>query len=444
VKDCVNEESSKRAVRSQYEAYPYPVREPDEEKVRIENCWHDFLEVINFYCFKGKQNFSGTFRVLVAGGGTGDQTIFLAEQLRFNRRAEIVHLDFSANSNAIAQRRAAVRKLTNITWLNDSVLDLPSLPVGQFDYINCVGVLHHLENPADGLKALASVLKDEGAMMLMLYGTYGRTGVYQMQELMRKINQHEPSAQRKIDNVKAVLAALPKTNWFKRGEDLIGDHREYGDAGIYDVFLHAQDRPFTVPEIYGLVEDCGLQLIELLEAGRARYMVETYVRDPQVLSAIRDRPKKEQQAIAELIAGDVIVHNCYLARSKDRVAGVEDLRNVPFYFLYNPPSVIDLIDKHPGQPVRIQGTLYGATIEFVPGKYTRHIFQYLDGERSLKEIFESVRRDVGRSEQELSNQELLEEFRPIYQRFNDVGWMLLRHRSVGTFRSLQELQRPPA
>ena len=102
-----------KAVRDQYEAFPYPPRNPSDEKVRLENSWHDFLELINFYCFKGRNNFSQECRVLVAGGGTGDQTIFLAEQLRYNRRAEVVHLDISEKCNEIAKRRAEVRKLVN-------------------------------------------------------------------------------------------------------------------------------------------------------------------------------------------------------------------------------------------------------------------------------------------------------------------------------------------
>jgi len=433
-----------RSVRDQYEAYPYPVRNPEDERIRIENSWHDFLEVINFYCFKGKQNFSGPFRVLVAGGGTGDQTIFLAEQLRHNRRAEVIHLEISTTSTAIAKRRAEVRKLTNISWLQHSVLDLPTLPVGRFDYINCAGVLHHLESPPAGLQALKSVLKEEGAIMLMLYGKYGRTGVYQVQELLRGINVNEASPQGKLENAKAVLQSLPRTNWFKRGEELIGDHKEFGDAGIVDLFLHAQDTPFTVGEIYELVEGCGLQVIELIERGRSKYMLETYVRDPKLLEKVRDFPRKERQAIAELLAGDMIVHNCYAAMNGDTVAKVEDLRNVPFYFLYTPENIADLIEKRPGQPVSIKGALFDATIEFMPGKYTPHIFRHLDGELSLREIFELVRKDVGLSEQTLPNEALLNEFRPTYERLNNVGWMLLRHKSVSKFRSLQELQRPPA
>src|SRR5207245_11423980 len=119
--------------------------------------------------------------VIVADSGTGDQTMFLAEQWRYNRRADVVHLDISETCNEIAKRRAEVRKLVNITWVRGSVLDLPSLKLGPFDYINCVGVLHHLEDPRAGLQALRSVLKDDGVMSIMLYGKSGRTGVYQLQ-----------------------------------------------------------------------------------------------------------------------------------------------------------------------------------------------------------------------------------------------------------------------
>ncbi len=431
-----------KAVRDQYEAYPYPPRNPADEKVRLENSWHDFLELINFYCFEGRNNFSQEFKVLVAGGGTGDQTIFLAEQLRYNRRAEVVHLDFSDKCNEIARRRAEVRKLANITWVRGSVLDLPSLKLGPFDYINCVGVLHHLEDPKAGLQTLCSVLKADGAMSLMLYGKYGRTGVYHLQELLRRLNSNETDLEAKLANTKIVLDSLPKTNWFKRSEAIIGDHKEFGDAGIVDLLLHAQDRAFTVDELYDLVEGCDLQVIELIERGRSKYKVESYIRDKRMLDKIGTLSRRQQQALAELLAGDMIVHNFYVARRADTVASLDDLRNVPFYFLDPPRNVVELIERSSGQSVKVKSTLYAAPVEFVPGPYTRDIFKNLDGERSLKELFEQIRRDHGKTEQQLSNEELLNEFRPVYQQFNDLGWMLLRHRSVGKFRSLAEMQMP--
>ena len=52
--------------------------------------------------------------------------------------------------------------------------------------------------------------------------------------------------------------------------------------------------------------------------------------------------------------------------------------------------------------------------------------------------------EAGLDDQQLPNARLLEEFRLIYEVFNNVGWMLLRHKSVGRFRSLAAMQRPPA
>ena len=66
------------------------------------------LENINHYLYQGHQDFQDRFRVLVAGGGVGSSTMFLAEQLN-HTNAEIVYLDLSPASMAIAQQRAEIR-----------------------------------------------------------------------------------------------------------------------------------------------------------------------------------------------------------------------------------------------------------------------------------------------------------------------------------------------
>ena len=255
-------------VRQQYEELPYPPRDPGAEKGRLVRTWLDDLPMINHYCFAGKQSFRDGFRVLVAGGGTGDATIFLAEQLR-DTDAKIVHLDLSQASTNIARQRAQVRDLDNITWLNESLLALPALGLAKFDYINCSGVLHHLADPDAGLCALLTVLKDDGALGIMVYAQYGRTGVYQLQSLMRLLNQNEPDAQRRIANAREVLNSLPPSNWFKRGEaDLYHDHKDLGDAGLYDLLLHAQDRAYTIEEIFAWCSDRHGLHLELTDVGR--------------------------------------------------------------------------------------------------------------------------------------------------------------------------------
>ena len=101
-----------KLVLHQYDRFPYPERNPADERVRLISTWLDDLRMLNHHCFRGAQSFGAGFRVLVAGGGTGDGTVFLAEQLR-GLDAEVVHLDISRVAMEIARERVRLRGLTN-------------------------------------------------------------------------------------------------------------------------------------------------------------------------------------------------------------------------------------------------------------------------------------------------------------------------------------------
>ena len=45
--------------------------------------------------------------------------------------------------------------------------------LGKFDYILCMGVLHHLSNPSKGLENILKALKNDGVIFLYLYGKLG-------------------------------------------------------------------------------------------------------------------------------------------------------------------------------------------------------------------------------------------------------------------------------
>ena len=146
-------------VRRQYESLPYPPRDPADEAKRLITGSPSHLLEVDHYLFAGKRDFARRFRALVAGGGTGDATIMLAQQ--FADRgvdARVHHLDISEASIATARARADVRGLQNIDFVHGSLLDLPALDLGTFDYIDCCGVLHHLDDPIAGLRALTACL----------------------------------------------------------------------------------------------------------------------------------------------------------------------------------------------------------------------------------------------------------------------------------------------
>ena len=85
-----------------------------------------------------------SFRVIVAGGGTGGVTVFHAEQLN-HTNAEVIYVDFSPTSMQIAQKRAKIRRLKNIIWIQSWIEGIIFLGLGRFQHSQSSGVLHHLK-----------------------------------------------------------------------------------------------------------------------------------------------------------------------------------------------------------------------------------------------------------------------------------------------------------
>ena len=430
-------------VRNQYEALPYPACNPQDEHKRLVLTWLEDLPMVNHYCFAGKQSFQKGFRALVAGGGTGDATIFLAEQLR-HTDAQIVHLDMSQASIALAKERAQIRGLSNIRWVHDSLLNLPALAaqLGSFDYINCSGVLHHLADPDLGFKALQSVLKPDGAIGLMVYATTGRIGVYQMQALMRMVNGGETDAQRKIANTRDILASLPPGNWFKRSEDLHHDHKA-GDAGIYDLLLHSQDRSYSVGELFDWLgegsadgkQGHGLHLaFSDVQRGRSPYLPHMVLgsKPPAMAASLRKLPLRQQYEMAELMGGSIITHSLYLTRNAACSAPYGDTDYVPFF--YHEPLTGEIASQvfgnSRGQPFMLRHQHSGVSVTVNPGKYGAKILALIDGRRSFGEIFEQFRAAWQGKAAVPDNAALFADFAESYETLNALERLLLRHVSV--------------
>jgi SAM-dependent methyltransferase len=417
-------------VRDQYEDYPYPLRDPEDEKKRLLMTHLDPLGKINHFCCKGKLQHDN-MRVLVAGGGTGDAAIYLAEQLRGQGNARVVYLDISESSINIAKQRAAVRQLDNIEWRHGSILDVPAMEMAPFDYINCCGVLHHLADPAAGLKALKDVLRPGGAMGIMVYGKYGRTAIYQIQNLLRLINDDTPAIKDRLVNTKETLNILAKTNWW-----YIHDHKRWdittnGDTEIYDLFLHAQDRAYSVPELYEWVEQYRLELVAFAENAH-HYVPANIINDAHLLSIINRQPLRNQQAIAELMIGIMRNHSFYVSDDKDCMAELEELENVPYFFdnTVDGPGLARAMDNIPAGKM-IEITLTGNTrVRLAPRRFTREILSLIDGNTPLEDIFAQITRQL---DNQVGNEELLADFRPVYQTLVHHTLLLLRHKSVPAY-----------
>lgn len=300
----------------QYETYPYPRRDPRDEAKRLIIGSPGHLREIDYWVFGAHRPASRPLHALIAGGGTGDATIMLAQQMaRAGRMGSVTWLDRSAASLKIARERAAVRRLSNIVWEQRSLLDLPGSGLGPFDYIDCCGVLHHLPDPAEGLRALLSVLAPGGGLGLMVYAPHGRTGVYMLQDALRLLAPaHEPTAPR-LDVAKRVMRHLPETAWLRRN-GFLDDHINGGDAGLYDLLLNPRDRAFTVSALHALLAREGLAVACWVEP--ARYDPVPMLPDPRLRARVTALDPVQRAALAEALAGNVSAHIVYCVRQNEQ------------------------------------------------------------------------------------------------------------------------------
>ncbi|MFN4090920.1 MAG: class I SAM-dependent methyltransferase, partial [Alphaproteobacteria bacterium] len=265
-------------VIAQYEALPYPARDPRDEAKRLVTGSPSHLDEVNHYVFGGRLDVARPLRVLVAGGGTGDATVMLAQQMADRGvPGEIVHLDLSAASRRVAAARVAARGLDNVRFVAGSLLEVADLAPGPFDYVDCCGVLHHLEDPGAGLAALVSVLAPHGGLGLMVYGAVGRQGVYETQDLLRLLAPVDRPPEERLAVAKRLLPGLPVTSPLRRNP-FVRDHVGGGDAGLYDLLLHPRDRAYRVPDVSALCAGAGLDLLAFIEP--CMYEPATYLGDP--------------------------------------------------------------------------------------------------------------------------------------------------------------------
>jgi SAM-dependent methyltransferase len=296
-------------VRRQYETYPYPERDPADERKRLIEGSPSHPVEIDHFLFGGRRDWSQPFRALVAGGGTGDGLIMLAQKLAdIGCPAQITYLDMSEASRAVAEARAEARGLDTIRFVTGDLLTAPEY--GPFDYIDCCGVLHHLPEPDAGFRALEQALAPGGGMGLMVYAPYGRTGVYPLQAAFGRLFKGD-APEDQVRLARAALDGLPKTNWFPRN-GLLGDHRG-SDAGLYDLLLHSRDRPYTVGDLAGALERAGLAPVSFLEPGR--YDPQRYLpRGAEIVGRVKSLEPLEKAALAEQLAGNMKTHVVYAAR----------------------------------------------------------------------------------------------------------------------------------
>lgn len=269
-------------------------------------------------------------KILIAGCGPNVAPIFA----HHHPLASVVGIDISETSLSHAMSLKSKYGLSNLSLHQCRLEDIASL--GQsFDLIQCVGVLHHTQNPDLGLRALGKHLNPDGVVYVMLYGRYGRDGIYMLQEMFRRLGLDQ--SKHGIATVREVVAALQAVHPARRLLNRIDD-LEY-DAGVIDLLLHHRDRAFTVEQCLSLVGSADLVFQGW---GHNFFYYPDGQCPPALVTRLNDLPDSALWSIMELFHSQIDQHvffACRRDRDPRRYAtnfysdAILDMVPVPFFSL---------------------------------------------------------------------------------------------------------------
>jgi SAM-dependent methyltransferase len=372
------------AVRAFYESHPYPAPIGNLDRHRDLYRNPDRRRALSLLLWPTEKQRTNR-EILVAGCGTSQAAVHALRE----PDAHVTAIDISETSLRHTRDLQQKYRLRN--------LDLHRLAIEQvrelghtFDQIVCTGVLHHLPDPDTGLQALRNVLAPNGAMHLMVYATYGRVGIYMMQEYSRLLGIAATKAElRDLDTTIGALSSDHPIAGVARGAK---DFRN-PDA-LADALLHPQDRAYTVPQLYAWLERCGLSFGRWFEQAPYLPQCGAIAGTPHGVRLASLSPRLQHAAV-ELLRGTMTKH-AFIAYRDDRVGESQPITFAgDAWRAYVPlrlPWTLCIDDRvPPGSAAVLINRAHAYSDLALPiDAAQERIFAAIDGNRSIAEILRSA------------------------------------------------------
>lgn len=227
-----------KSVQQFYNKTPFPDYELDRfnSKEDLKNYSYLFLRLLD-------RSIPEDASVIDIGTGTGQISAFLSL-----RRKCVWGVDFSDSS--LDKAKALKKKLGLDTWhlKNVDVLDVKQIKeIGmKFDYVLCLGVLHHTENAYQGFKNMLTLLKPQGKIAVGLYNKWGRIPLKIRIALTKTIFKNN-------NKVK---------DWFIKMQIGEVEDKERARGWWNDQYLHPHETTHTVGEVLKWFKKNNIKYIE--------------------------------------------------------------------------------------------------------------------------------------------------------------------------------------
>ena len=258
------------AVRSLYEAYPYP-RYPLLATPR----WQDgYLTHSNFASTLVTDLYGTSGTALIPSGAKKSATVLIGgggEILPYvirkwePARHKVISVDLSASS----LRRARWRCLWDPRRTKFARADLDQYLQAQtprtFSHIDVYGVLHHMPNPSETLQLISSRLLHGGTIRLMVYNGEARTWIHHLQRMFALLGIDRLSSD-DIRHAKELLAlAAGASPSLTARLNQLGSGTLSNNARFVDTFLHPRETRLSVSAWLDAISKADLHIVGLLD-----------------------------------------------------------------------------------------------------------------------------------------------------------------------------------
>ena len=291
-----------------YDRFPYP-GDPLQDGPPPGYNWRWCVDAAYGACTGAMAPVHGgsPLRILDAGCGTGVSTDYLAH---LNPGAEILAVDISPGTLEVARerlRRSGGGEQASVRIENRSLLELQG--EGPFDYINSVGVLHHLREPEAGLKALAQLLKPGALLHLFLYADGGRWEIHRTQRALAALGVGTGSEGLTLG--RQLLAELPEHNRLRRHHEQRWAIDCAADANFADMYLHPQETSYNLVRLMEFVASADLEF-----AGFSNPQVWDPARllQGELMERAKALPQPQQWQLVEDLDPDISHFEFFLAK----------------------------------------------------------------------------------------------------------------------------------
>ena len=247
------ESTVSQSVREQYEENPYP-RWINAGFAGTGKSIDKVLFATLTHLDRGQYPFSEAPQILIAGCGTGRHALSTA--MRYSN-STVLAVDLSLSSIAYAIRKTNELGIANIEYAQADIMELGVLE-RQFDLIESVGVLHHLEDPVAGWRILIDLLRPGGLMKIGLYSELARQDVVACRKLIAD-KQYSASVE-DIRRCRQDIISLSA-----EGNETLSRIFDKNDffsmSECRDLLFHVQEHRFTLPQLEEALTELGLEFL---------------------------------------------------------------------------------------------------------------------------------------------------------------------------------------